>query len=113
MSLIEIFTDFVYNKKDLTEYVQIRKNIKERGEFNDASLIQAQENLGQLKKENILIYDCMYDTLREYVKLGHGESIEYPINFIREILTLSENGCTAQKMYENYKSGLTHYHHDV
>ncbi|MFT5662565.1 MAG: hypothetical protein ACI9TV_003222 [Sulfurimonas sp.] len=113
MSLIEIFTDYIYDKKDLREYVKQRKNINERGEFNDASLIEAQENLERLKKEDILTYNAMYDTLREYVKLGHGEITEYPINFIREFLKLYKGDYTVKKMYENYKSGLKHYHHDA
>lgn len=113
MTLIEIFTDYVFNKQDLREYVKKRKSINERGEFNDSQLILAQENLESLKKENILIYNLMYDTLRQYVKSNEGETIEYPINFIREILTLNKNGCTAQKMYESYKTGLNHYHHNM
>lgn len=52
MSLIETFTDYVLNRKSLKEYVEVRKTINERGEFNDAKLIQAEENLQRLKKKN-------------------------------------------------------------
>ena len=33
--LIDVFTDFIRNKKDLREYVEKRKRINERGEFNN------------------------------------------------------------------------------
>ena len=51
MSLIELFTDYVLNRKNLKEYVELRKTIHERGEFNDSKLIQAEENLQRLKSE--------------------------------------------------------------
>ena len=113
MTLIEIFTDYVFNRKDLRKYVEERKNVNERGEFNDATLILAQENLERLKKEELGIYTFMYVTLQEYVNLNNGQTIEYPINFIREISKLYRKGYTPKKMYENYKSGLKHYHHDA
>ena len=113
MLLIELFTDYVFNQKDLREYVEKRKHINERGEFNDSLLLQAADNLEKLEKENRDIYDLMYVTLQEYVKLDRGHTMEYPINFIREILKLSKDGYSAQEMYEDYKNGLKHYHHDA
>ena len=112
MSLIEIFSDYVYNKKDLGEYVEQRRNINERGEFNDAQLIQAEKNLQRLKKEDPAIYTLMYSTLDEYVRMDRGHTIEYPINFIREVLNLYKDGSSADKVHENYKRGLTHQHQD-
>jgi len=113
MLLIEIFTDHVVNKKSLKDYVEIRKSIKERGEFNDQSLIEAEEILQQLKKDNIEIYDLMYKTLNEYIKSDNGHMVEYPINFIREVLKINKKNMTPKKVYENYKSGLEHHIHDA
>jgi hypothetical protein len=103
MLLIEIFKDHVLNKKSLKDYVELRKSIKERGEFNDEALTQAEDNLQRLKREDNAIYELMYATLQEYVKQDKGHTVEYPINFIREIL----------QIYLNHKSGLEHPSHDA
>ncbi len=109
MLLIELFSDHVFNRKSLADYVEIRKSINQRGEFNDQLLIRAEENLQRLKKEDNKVYEMMYETLKEYQKLDRGCSVEYPINFITEILKLYKNHKTPQKVYEDYKNGLTHY----
>ena len=67
MTLIEIFTDYVVNKKSLREYVEVRKTINARGEFNDKSLIQAQQNLDRLKEDDCETYDEMYKTLNSII----------------------------------------------
>ena len=113
MSLIEIFSDYVFNKKDLGAYVEKRRSINERGEFNDAQLIQAEKNLQQLKKEDPKIYALMYKTLDEYVKMDRGHTIEYPINFIREVLNLYKDGSSVKTVHENYERGLRHHHQDA
>lgn len=113
MTLIELFTDYVRNKKSLKEYVKKRKHINTRGEFNDKALIQAEDDLQKLKKQDPKIYQLMYETLEEYYKLGEGYTIEYPIDFIRQILRIYQNGNSAQNIYECYKKGLTHYHRDA
>ena len=38
MRLIDLFSDYIRNKKDLLEYIEKRKDINERGEFNDEKL---------------------------------------------------------------------------
>jgi len=72
----------------LREYVKLRKNINERGEFNDQKLIRIQENLEQLKQENFDIYQKMYATLEEVYKRDQGNYIDYPLDFAREILKM-------------------------
>lgn len=113
MSLIELFTDYILNRKSLKEYVEIRKTIHERGEFNDAKLIQAEENLQRLKIEEPEIYEGMYETLAKIYARNAGLSIEYPVDFIREILKMYKNSHTPAQVYEEYKRVLDHYHHDV
>ena len=113
MLLIEMFTDYVYNKKDLREYVQKRRDMNERGEFNDATLILAQENLERLKKEDPLIYNAMYDVLRQYVKLDYEQPLEYPIDFVRIVSKLYKQRFTPEKMYANYKGGLSRHTFDL
>lgn len=113
MSLIETFTDYVLNRKNLKEYVEIRKTINERGEFNDAKLIQAEENLQRLKYEEPEIYEGMYETLAKIYARNAGLSIEYPIDFIRQILKMYKDTHTPTQVYEEYKRVLEHYHHDV
>lgn len=108
MTLIELFTDYVRNKKSLKEYVEKRKNINTRGEFNDKTLVQAEEDLIRLKKEDPKIYELMYETLSQYYKDDPGCTIEYPINFIREISKIYQKGIPAQKVYESYLKGLKH-----
>ena len=109
MSLIEMFSDYVFNKKDLREYVQKRAELDERGEFNDATLILAQENLERLEREDPKIYESMYETLREYKRLRYNQPLEYPIDFIRIVSRLYKQRFTPEKMIANYKGGLTHH----
>jgi len=108
MTLIEIFTEYVRNKKDLKEYVEKRKTINTRGEFNDKTLKQAQDDLQRLKEENPEVYALMYQTLDEYYKRDEGHTIEYPIDFIRQVLKIYQQGIPAQKVYDCYKKGLRH-----
>ena len=98
MTLIEIFTDYVINKKSLIEYVELRKTLNERGEFNDATLILAQENLDRIAKEDPETLNEMYAILFEIIKLDRGHFVEYPLDFIREILKLYKNN-TTPKIY--------------
>ena len=113
MSLIELFTDYVYNKKDLREYVEKRKEMHERGEFNDETLIRAQENLERLKEENPKIYEGMYATLNEYIEHDFQQPLEYPIDFVRIVAKLYKHRFTPEKMYANYRGGLTHHTCDL
>lgn len=113
MSLIEIFTDYVLNRKSLRDYVDVRKTINERGEFNDAKLIQAEENLQRLKTEDPEVYEGMYETLAKIYARNAGLSIEYPIEFIRQILRMYNGHQSPMQVYEEYKRVLEHYHHDV
>ncbi len=108
MTLIELFTDYVRNQKDLKEYVELRKNINTRGEFNDQTLIQAAEDLQRLKIEDPEIYNLMYETLNKYYELDGGHTIEYPIDFVREILKIYQKNISAKKVYECYAKGLKH-----
>ncbi len=113
MSLIEIFTDYVLNRKNLKEYVDVRKTIHERGEFNDAKLIQAQENLDRLKAEDPEVYEGMYATLAKIYARNAGLTVEYPIEFTRQILRMYKSSLTPKQVYEEYKRVLEHYHHDI
>lgn len=108
MKLIEIFTDHVVNRKSLKEYVEIRKTIHERGEFNDAKLIRAEENLQRLKGENPEIYEKMYEVLAEVFRRDSGHRVEYPIDFVREVLKLYTAHYTPEKLYEEYRRILEH-----
>ncbi|OHD94259.1 MAG: hypothetical protein A2019_05880 [Sulfurimonas sp. GWF2_37_8] len=109
MSLINIFNDYIVNKKSLKHYIEVRKTLNERGEFNDALLAKAQDNLDRLKSENEAIYDGMYEVLYEIIKRDEGYHVEYPINFTREVLKLYEHGNTPQKVYEEYKRSIEHH----
>ncbi len=113
MSLIETFTDHILNRKSLKDYVEIRKTIHERGEFNDASLIRAEENLQRLKTEEPEIYEGMYATLDAIYKRNAGLTIEYPLDFIRQILKMYKNSLSPQQVLEEYQRVLEHYHHNV
>ena len=108
MTLIEVFTDFIRNKKSLKEYVEVRKTMDSRGEFNDKTLLEAQEYLDKLKLEEPEIYDLMYETLERYFEEDQGYTVEYPIDFIREILKIYRNNIPAKKVYECYVKGLNH-----
>lgn len=113
MTLIELFTDYVRNKKDLREYVQKRKSIDTRGVFNDATLIQAQEDLERLQSEEPKFYELMYQTLERYYQEDRGYTIEYPIDFIRNILKIYQNNIPASEVYEGYVAGLNHHGSDM
>jgi len=108
MTLIELFSDYVRNEKSLKEYVEKRKTINTRGEFNDKTLFQAAEDLERLKKEEPEIYALMHETLDTYYKENNGHFVEYPIDFIRQILKIYQNNIPAKKVYECYLKGLNH-----
>lgn len=105
--LIEIFTDFIRNKKDLREYIEVRQGIRERGEFNDAKLLQIQENLERLKKENPEIYNGMYDILEEVFRRDEGDYFYYSLDFAKEILKMFKNQ-SLESIYKEYKAILDH-----
>lgn len=111
MSLIEIFTDHVVNRKSLKDYVEIRKGLNERGEFNDKKLVQAEENLQCLKKEDPETYEMMYKILDDIIKRDTGDVVEYPINFIREVLRIGQQGMSAKDICEEYRLSLEHRFH--
>lgn len=113
MSLIEIFTDYVLNKKSLIEYVELRKEINERGEFNDTSLIQAEETLKKLQTECPEVHAEMYKILTKIYERNSGFSVEYPIVFIRQILRMYTDSLAPNQICEEYRRILEHYHHDV
>lgn len=111
MSLINIFTDHVVNRKSLKDYVEIRKGLNERGEFNDQKLIQAEETLQCLKKIDPETYEEMYNILNDIFKRDTGDIVEYPINFIREVLRIGQNGMSAKDVCEEYRRSLEHSFH--
>ena len=113
MTLIETFTDYVLNRKSLKDYVQYRKTTNERGEFNDAKLIQAQENLDRLKNEEPEVYEAMYTTLDAIYAHDSGLTIEYPLEFVLQILKMYTGSLTPQNIHEEYTRVLEHYHHNV
>lgn len=106
--LIEIFTDYIRNKKDLRDYVEIRKGINERGEFNDLKLIRIQENLERLQRENPEVYAGMYAVLEEVFRRNAGQEFEYPLDFAREILKMYHTHQTPQDILDEYKMVLEH-----
>lgn len=113
MTLIELFADYVRNKKDLKEYVEKRKEIPTRGEFTNEALYIAQDKLDELKSEEPEIYDAMYETLEEYYRQDRGHYVEYPINFIREILMMNQYNMGPKRILKIYKQGLDHHIHDA
>ena len=102
-----MFTDFIRNRKDLREYVVIRKTIHERGEFNDTTLIQIQENLERLKVENPDIYEKMYEVLEIVFENDAGQNVDYSLNFARQIFKMFKNK-TPEDIYKEYKAVLKH-----
>jgi len=108
MSLIDIFTDYVVNKKSLKDYVEVRKTLSERGEFNDTLLCKEEDNLQRLKAEDEKIYNAMYCVLKEIFERDQGHYVEYPINFIKAVLKMYENGNTTKKVYDEYARSLEH-----
>lgn len=113
MTLIEIFTDHVVNRKSLKEYVEIRKGLDERGEFNNTSLLQAQENLQCLKEEDNETLERMYETLNEVIRRDLGHKVEYPIDFIKQILKIGEHGKSAKRVCQEYKRVIDHHFNDA
>ncbi|MFK5975365.1 MAG: hypothetical protein QM493_02545 [Sulfurovum sp.] len=108
MTLIEIFTEYVRERKSLRDYVEERKSIDSRGEFNNNKLIKAQENLDRLKEEEPEIYELMYQVLERYYIEDKGYTIEYPIDFVREVLKMYQNSLLPKEVYELYLKGLSH-----
>ena len=113
MSLIAIFTDHVVNRKSLKDYVEIRKNIHERGVFNDQTLLQAEEDLQRLRREDNATYEAMYRTLEEIIRRDEGYFVEYPVNFIKQILRIYQGGIPAKKVLEEYRRELDHHYRDA
>lgn len=111
MSLINIFTDHVLNRKSLKDYVEIRKGLNERGEFNDRKLLEAEETLQCLKKIDPQTYEEMYAILNEIIERDKGHVVEYPINFVREVLRIGHNGMSARMVCEEYRRSLEHTFH--
>ncbi len=105
--LIEIFIDYIRNRKDLREYVVKRKTIQERGEFNDATLIQVQENLERLSVENPDIYEKMYQVLETVFENDAGQRVDYSLNFARQMFKMFKNK-TPEDIYKEYKAVLKH-----
>ena len=87
--------------------------MNERGEFNDETLLKAQKNLERLKQEEPKTYDLMYETLNEYYRRDKGHTIEYPIDFIRQISRIYQNNLFVKRIYESYKKGLAHHCRDA
>ncbi len=112
MTLIEIFSDYVVNKKSLREYVEVRKTINARGEFNNETLLLAQDTLERLEKEEPELLEKMYDTLYEIIRLDRGHKVDYPLNFIRQILRTATTNTPLQKVYDDYRATLTHTYRD-
>jgi len=113
MALIELFSDHIRNHKSLVDYIEKRKGINERGEFNDAELLLASQKLEKLKKESPEIYNGMHEVLEEYYKRDEGHFVEYPINFLKQILMMYENHITIEHIYKSYKDGLNHHCRDA
>jgi hypothetical protein len=109
MLLINVFTDYIVNKKSLRDYVEFRKTLQERGEFNDELLCKAQDNLDRLKEEDRETYNGMYSVLKEIMRRDEGYFVEYTINFTREVLKLYKPGNTPKKIYEEYKRSIVHH----
>ena len=113
MTLIEIFTDHVVNRRSLKDYVEIRKKLNERGEFNDTSLLQAEEILQRLRDEKSETLEQMYKTLDEVYRRDLGHKVEYPIDFIKQILRIGQHGKTAEQVYQEYRRMIEHHFNDA
>ena len=111
--LIDIFADYIRNKKDLRDYVELRKTINERGEFNNSQLIQIQENLEKLKKEHSEMLTKMYEVLEEIYQKDEGNYIDYPLDFARIILHIFDNNQSLDEIYTTYKAVLKHRYQTV
>jgi len=110
--LIDIFEDYIRNKKDLREYIEIRKTINERGEFNNNELIQIQQNLEKLQKENPKVYTKMYEVLEKIYEKDEGNYIDYSLNFAKTILDM-EQMRSFTDMYNKYSSELKHKYQTI
>lgn len=114
MTLIELFSEYIRNKKSLVDYIEERKEMNTRGEFNNDTLLLAAKKLERLKEETPEIYNEMHEVLEEYYHKDKGHFVEYPINFTRQILKLYENErATPQHVLECYKQGLNHSCNDA
>lgn len=113
MSLIEIFTDYIVKRKSLRDYVEVRKTINARGEFNDETLLLAQDTLDRLGREEPELLEKMYALLGEIIAQDEGHKVEYPLNFTRQILRCAKEGATLQKVYEDYRQTLSHHYRDA
>ncbi len=113
MTLVELFTNYIVNRKDLRDYVDERKTLNERGEFNDIKLITAQENLERLKKEDLMTYEQMYMILDKIIKADRGHYVEYSINFIKAILKMYRGHATPEDVCKEYAKELTHRYNDA
>ncbi|WP_373070810.1 hypothetical protein [Sulfurimonas sp.] len=113
MTLVELFTDYIVNRKDLKDYVEERKTRNERGEFNDTKLLTAQENLDRLKKEDLKTYEQMYMILDKIMKADRGHYVEYSINFTKAILKMYRGHATPEDVCKEYAKELNHRYHDA
>lgn len=113
MTLVELFTDYIVNRKDLRKYVEERKTLNERGEFNDTKLITAQENLEKLKKDDLKTYEQMYMILDKIIKDDRGHYVEYSIDFTKAILKMYNGHSTPKEVCEEYQKELTHRYNDA
>lgn len=110
MGLIEHFTDYVVYRRNLKAYVEWRKSVNERGEFNDETLKHAEDDLQRLKREAPEIYDGMYEVFYEIIRRDEGCYVEYPIDFIKQILRIYRDGVPAAKVLESYRQVLDRDH---
>lgn len=113
MRLIDQFIDYIVNRKDLRNYIELRKTLHERGEFNDAKLLQIQENLERLRTEDPKTLEIMYETFAQIMKEDRGHYVEYPLNFAREILRMYSAGNTPQKVCSDYQKTLEHHYQSM
>jgi hypothetical protein len=55
----------------------------------------------------------MYAILYEIIKLDKGHLVEYPLDFIREILKVYKDKTTPKDILNNYKDILNHKYSDA
>ena len=108
MRLIDLFSTYIREQKNLALYIEERKSINEEGEFSDSELILAAKNMQKLKSEEPDIYEAMHKTLEEYYARDEGHYVEYPINFTKQILKMYVNDVKPERVYECYVQGLNH-----
>lgn len=109
MGLIHLFNDHAVNRKSLKECVEVRKSIDERGEFNDRTLLKAEEYLQRLKRDDNATCKAMYAVLNKIIRPDEGHFVEYPIDFIKQILRIYRDGIPAAKVLERYREMLEHH----